>query len=341
MKLTKKYLGEINNRIMKCNEKINFGKNKIKTNIKAIFLFFILITSINFMGVIRETKSDVVMMLDTGTGNFMPENSTNLRMTNANVIFNIDATNYDEKVNIDFKGNYTIFNPEEAKEIMLVAPFSTEFTNLENSCLITVKNETIPHNYIEYNITNSYWNDYFDHIFWSYRKLLIINVTLPSNDSITVEYSFTAYIDTVHYSNAILHISYDVGTSRAWNGTITEQVEFRVHGVLPNSYSNCTIASIEDGRSYLWKWEEEVIRVNTVYISYSYGNSWGRLFFYIGLPIFYGGLIVLVIIVIIKASNKPKKVEQKRKLKYCTNCGNVLISDTKFCTNCGIELEKT
>jgi hypothetical protein len=40
------------------------------------------------MGVIRESKSDVIEMRFTGTGNFLPENSTNLSMTNANVIFN-------------------------------------------------------------------------------------------------------------------------------------------------------------------------------------------------------------------------------------------------------------
>ena len=348
--MTKRYLGEINNRIMKCKEKI---ENRIKTKLKPLFLFCILITSINFMGVIRESKSDVLGMFFTGTGNFLPENSTNLRMTNANVIFNIDAKNHHQKININFTGNYTIFNPDEAKNITLVAPFSTDFKNLENTCLIKVEKEIMPHSFIEYNITNDYWKEYFDYMYMGSRKFLITNVSMPANDSITIEYSFTAYVDTSFFSNDVLYINYDVGTSRAWNGTITERVEFKVLGEPPKTYSsfsdyteepieyNCTITALENGRSYLWNWKEEVIRVNTVYISYSYSNPWGRLLFYIGLPAFYGGLIILVIIVIRKASNKPKKIEQKLKLKYCTNCGNVLISDTKFCINCGFELEKT
>ena len=314
--------------------------------IKPLFLFFILITSINFMGIIRESKSDIIEIQNTGTGNFLPEDSTNLRMTNANVIFNIDATNHQEKINIDFEGNYTIFNPDDTKEIMLVAPFSTNFKNLENSCLIKVKNETISHKCVEYNITNSYWKDYFDYMYWSSKKFLIINVTMPSNDSITIEYSFTAYVDTIP-SYDVLHINYDVGTSRSWNGTITERVVFRVHGELPNSYSssgftegpvkyNCTIANIEGGKSYLWNWKEEVIKVNTVYISYSFSNPWGRLIFYL-LPIFYGGIIIFIIIFIRKVNKKPKKIELRVNLKYCTNCGNILTSEIKYCTNCGFE----
>ena len=335
-------MGRINNR-----DQVKL-RSCIKMKIKPLFLFFILITSINFMGIIRESKSDIIEIQNTGTGNFLPEDSTNLRMTNANVIFNIDATNHQEKINIDFEGNYTIFNPDVSKEIMLVAPFSTDFKNLENSCLIKVKNETISHKCVEYNITNSYWKDYFDYMYWSSKKFLIINVTMPSNDSITIEYSFTAYIDTIS-SLDVLHINYDVGTSRSWNGTITEQVEFRVHGELPNSYSsfsgfaeepvkyNCTLTNIEDGRSYSWDWKEEVIKVNTVYISYSFSNPWDRLLFIVIFPIFYGSIFIFIIVFIRKVDKKPKKTEQRLDLKYCTNCGKVLISDMKFCTNCGFE----
>ncbi|GAH57197.1 unnamed protein product, partial [marine sediment metagenome] len=57
------------------------------------------------------------------------------------------------------------------------------------------------------------------------------------NNSITIEYSFIAYIDTTT-SIDILNIYYDVGTSRAWNGTISERVEFKVYGKLPDSYSS-------------------------------------------------------------------------------------------------------
>jgi hypothetical protein len=337
---------------MKCKSKIDFEKNKIKMKIKPFFLFFILITSINFIGVIRESKSDVVWMQETGTGNFIPVNSTNLRMTNANVIFNIDATNHHEKISIDFRGNYTIFNPDEAKEITLVAPFSTVFKNLENSSLIKVNKETIPHKCINYNITNDYWKDYFEYMYMNSRKFLITNVTIPSNDSITLEYSFTAFIDTAFYSNDGLRINYDVGTSRAWNGTITERVEFRVYGEPTKSYSsfsgygeeaveyNCTLSDLEDGRSYSWNWKEEVIKANTVYIYYSYTNPWGHILFYIGLPAFYCGLIILVIIVIVKISNKPRKIEPKTSVKYCTNCGNLLDRNMIFCTKCGFELAK-
>jgi len=40
-------------------------------------------------------------------------------MTNASVIFNRDARTYRSKINIDFKGNYTIYNPSESQNATL------------------------------------------------------------------------------------------------------------------------------------------------------------------------------------------------------------------------------
>ncbi|KKL63542.1 hypothetical protein LCGC14_2174060 [marine sediment metagenome] len=69
-----------------------------------------------------------------------------------------------------------------------------------------------------------------------------------------------------------------MGTSRAWNGPITERVEFKVYGKLPDSYSNysseynCSVSDNEDGISYAWEWENKVISVDRVYIKYYYND---------------------------------------------------------------------
>jgi len=92
-----------------------------------------------------------------------------------------------------------------------------------------------------------------------------------------------------------------------------------VYGKLPDSYStyrkdffeyNCTISEIEDGTSYVWEWKSEVINVDSVYISYSYYNPWGRLFPFI----FFPSLIAVLIILIFIGRRRDKRRREKRKI---------------------------
>jgi len=265
-----------------------------------IIVYIILIVILGFPTYIRDSKADLINVYGTGAGNFLPKENCSLVMTNASVIFNVDAEEYLSRINIDFTGNYTIYNPSESMNVTLVAPFSLDFRNLESSCVIKIDNTTVSYDLIEYNFTDS-----------------PINATFPENDSITIEYSFDANIG-ISSSVGILNIYYDVGTSRAWNGTISERVEFKVYGKRPDSYSsyrkdhieyNCTISDIEDGKSYAWEWENEIINVNSVYISYSYYNPWGKIAFYL----FYPSLFALIII--LSVGIKIKKRRNKRKAR--------------------------
>ena len=280
-----------------------------------IIIYIILIVILGLPTYIRDSKADLVWVYGMGAGNFLPEENSTLVMTDASVIFNVDAEGYQNRINIDFTGNYTIYNPSESMNITLVAPFSPDFKNLESSCVIKIENTTVSYDFIEFNFTDSPWEEYLEsRYFMQNRKFLIINATFPENDSITIEYSFDAYID-ITSSFDILNIYYDVGTSRAWNGTISERVDFKVYGKRPDSYSsyrkdhfeyNCTISDIEGGKSYAWEWENEIINVNSVYISYSYYNPWGKIVFYL----FYPSLFALVIILLV-----CKKIRDKRKAR--------------------------
>lgn len=285
---------------------------------KSRLFFIVYIISIVALGLptyIRDSKADLINVYGTGAGNFLPEENCSLIMTNASVIFNVDAERHLSRINIDFTGNYTIYNPSESMNITLVAPFSLDFRNLESSCVIKIENTTVSYDFLEYNFTDSPWEEYLEsQYFMQNRKFLIINATFPENESITIEYSFDANIG-ISSSVGILNIYYDVGTSRAWNGTISERVEFKVYGKRPDSYSsyrkdhfeyNCTISDVEGGKSYAWEWENEIINVNSVYISYSYYNPWGKIVFYL----FYPSLFALVIILLVS-----KKIRNKRKAR--------------------------
>ena len=262
----------------------------------------------------KDSKADIIDVYSTGAGNFLPTENCSLTMTNANVIFNIDAEEYLSRINFDFSGNYTIYNPSESMNATLVAPFSLNFENLESSCVIKIGNATVPYTFLEYNFTESPWEEYLQsRYFMQNRKFLIINATIPENDSITIEYRFDANIG-ISSTVGILNIYYDVGTSRAWNGTISERVEFKVYGKVPDSYSsyrkdrfeyNCTISDITNGKSYAWEWENEIINVNTVYISYSYYNPYARLIFII---IFLSMFAVVIISVVLINRRFKRKV---------------------------------
>jgi len=274
----------------------------------------ILIVELGFPIHIRDSKADIVTIHETGTGTFLPEENCPLIMTNANVILIIGAKAYLERIYISFSGNYTIYNPTESMNSTLIAPFSSEFEILESSCAIKIENTTVPYEFLEYNYEDSPWEEYFD---WEYvrtwsRLFLIVNATFPENDSITIEYSFIAYIDIMDRSFDYLNIYYDVGTSRAWNGTISERVEFKVYGKTPDSYSssrNCTISDITNGKSYAWEWEDEIINSNIVYITYSYYNPWARFVPIILFPSLFGGIIIFV------ALNSTKKKRNERKAR--------------------------
>ena len=284
----------------------------MKKNRLFIVVYIVLIIRLSLPTYIKDSKADLIMTYGTGTGNFLPEENSPLIMTNASVIFTIDAEEYLSIINIDFTGNYTIYNPKESMNGTLVAPFSSDFKNLESSCVIKIDNTTVSYDFIDYNFTESPWEEYLD---WQYdhnRKFLIINATFPENDSITIEYSFGAYIDIANYMN-ILKILYDVGTSRAWNGTISERVEFKVYGKTPDSYksynNSCTISDITNGKSYAWEWENEIINVNSVYISYSYSNynPWIKLVPLILFPSFWAVIIISLVLIARRYKRKTRR----------------------------------
>ena len=256
---------------------------------------------------ISNSKADIVYVYSPGTGNFLPVENCSLIMTNANVSFNIHYPKiFANKVDLSFNGNYTVYNPGESQNMTLIAPFSPDFKNLESSCLIKIGENVTPFSFIEYQIGESPWEQYLDPSIYgmrsNLRKFAVINVTFPENSSIYIEYSFLAYIDYLGSVDGI-KIYYDVGTSRAWNGTVTEQVEFNVYGKLPKSYlecdpyssnCDCSILEIENGKKYVWEWENESILVNCVYISYSFYHRFNLLLFpliYIGIPIILGIII--------------------------------------------------
>lgn len=267
--------------------------------------------------VIPDSKADIISVKHTGTGNLFPAENSSLIMTNASVIFDIYYSEQYNQIFTRFKGNYTIYNPGVSQNITLAAPFSSEFTNLEATCVIKADNDSKPFIFFRYHWSDP-WAQYLDSVdlgMTDIRNFILTNITFPENSSVKIEYSFDAYIIQPD-SDGYLRIYYDVGTSRAWNGSITERVEFKTHGKLPDSYSknipdmynySCTISNFSNGRSYVWEWVNETIMINNVYISYSYPYVyfWGRISVFIIFGCYFG--VPVIIGVIIRKRNKRRK----------------------------------
>jgi len=272
---------------------------------------------------ISNSRADIVEVDKRGTGHFLPMENCSLIMTNASIIFNIEHKT--SRIDVEFEGNYTIYNPDESTNVTLAAPFSTNFYNLESTSIVKIGGNITPFSVVEIKTDEYPWSQYLESSYEMYyrRKLIIINTTIPENSSIELEYFFEAYTADPNSVDGI-EIYYDVGTSRVWNGSITERVEFRVHGKLPDYYShtyltypgdiidyNCTVTNIENGKSYLWEWLDEVITADAVFIAYNnpWRYIWARIVPFIIVPLVLLPLIIPIIIIRRRAKRR-KAVDQ-------------------------------
>jgi len=208
----------------------------LRRNRFNIYFYTFLIVVLLLPKYISSSKADIVQVDYRGTAGFVPVENTYMIMTNANVVIDVNYRESSNKIYLHFNGNYTIYNPNVSQSITLGAPFSSEFKNLDENCIIKVNENSIPFTVVDQDIDESPWDQYIDYYYHglgSYRKFIVINISIPANDSLDIGYIFNTYIANPNYRQSI-HIYYDVGTSRAWNGPITERVEFRVVGNNPN-----------------------------------------------------------------------------------------------------------
>ncbi len=262
-----------------------------KIRIFLLIISFILI-SCNEVYTKDSLADPLSPYITSSSGLITPENGT-YSMPNANVLVEVDATHPSSHFDIYFNGNYTIFNPYNSKNVTILAPFSPGMLGINDTTYYEILHnykypDWIPIEISELNFNGKIMvnNSAIPYkIMFGGSIYLICNVTLPKNDSLVLEYSFNTYLVTppILSSNYYeIDFEYYVGTSRTWNGNITEMVEFRVKGYQPDRvYSvekpgndviingkNCTISNINGGKSYLWEWNN--VRIYEDYVSLSY-----------------------------------------------------------------------
>ncbi len=295
----------------------------IMKKFKVVLLVIIIFTNVmNFNFLIPKVHPNPLPLPeDYFAAGIIPYNIS-LNLLNANVVFNIDSTNYYNNIGVNFDGNYTIFNPNIDANITLYAPFALDFKVVNSSCDVQLNGSTIPFEIVEiyelnYNISSLIW-DFLSNVYSSRSPVIIVcNMTLSKNSTNIIRYKFNGAISNPLYHSDQFSINYDIGTARAWEGNLTEHIEFKVSGKIPNSYreytngiseDRCKITDIGNGRIYIWDWNNERSNVLQVGIIYN-----GRLFpFDINILIIAGisvsvTLIVTMTILLVKRKRRLKR----------------------------------
>lgn len=249
--------------------------------IKSTSIMIILV--INFFIFIPKTYSNPMPIPDDYfLGGIIPNDNVTLNLLDASVAFNIDSTDFLNTIGINFDGNYSIFNPHILMNVTLYAPFRFDSELINSSCDVQVNGTPISFELIEiyeleYNVTEMIM-DYLSNPFWDFSTLIVCNLTLAENSTTNIRYRFNGSMLNPLYTADEFSITYDLGTAKAWQGNITEKVEFVVNGKIPNSYrefsnysleDRCQITNINNGRVYTWEWDDENINTQLVGIIYS------------------------------------------------------------------------
>lgn len=293
-----------------------------KSKIIQIILLIILTFNWNILFILKSNANPIPVYMNY-SGGIVPKNIYNCSMTDANVEINVDALNVNQVLghfNLSFIGNYTIFNPSDAINITIALPFDWENATSSNMEIIA-NNISIPFVLVNKSfILTDDWDGFF-YTYYYPIFFIVFNITIPKNESIVIKSSFQTSTSLDSFIADEVYINYIVGTYRGWSphsgsSSISENVEFRVQGQQPDGFSdyapglfsrNCTVTDINNGKSYLWRWDNETIMDNRVYIMYETTQPtyiFGHLYLGLGLL---GLISVILICTIISAKYRVNK----------------------------------
>ena len=247
-----------------------------------------------------------------------PNSTLPLQLTQTNTIISFNATDFPNKIGINFDANYTIYNSENTTTISVILPFSLAI-DINDFMFDIYANNT----QITYDIFNvSPWNENITeidinfYIIEAYPITLIKSyITLLKNSNSVIRYRFNGSMNNPLDSRDLLYIIYTLGTSQEWIGNTTGRIELRIYGKQPilsmrNFAFQYDYVDISGGKSFSCEWDNIKIPFMDVGVKYYRETSpfeefmkiWGfNLLIYIG--------IALIIIVVVIKRKKRKKIE--------------------------------
>ncbi|MBY9019379.1 MAG: hypothetical protein KGD66_11170 [Candidatus Lokiarchaeota archaeon] len=247
-------------------------------------------------------------------GGIVYDNNNSLNLVNADVVFTIDSTDFQNNISVLFEGNYTIHNPTNTTaNVTIYAPFSFQMSIMESDWQVEVNGTPTEFSFVWAYSLNSNLSSYFEDFTTYIAFYIVINTTISKEQFQDISYRFYRNMENPLYYTDYYSIRYILATARAWKNNITEKVEFKVQGKIPTSYSEytekaCNISTIPNGISYSWNWDNESINDDYVGINYLGGLlKPEELLFYIILlgSIGIGG-VTLIVFLIVRKKRKEK-----------------------------------
>ncbi len=249
-------------------------------------------------------------------GGIVYDNNNSLNLVNADVVFTIDSTDFQNNISVLFDGSYTIYNPTNTTaNVTIYAPFSFQLSIIESEWQVEVNGATTEFSFVWAYSLNSNLSSYFENFTTYIAFFIVINTTILKENSQVISYRFYRNMENPLYNTDYYSIRYILATARAWKNNITEKVEFKVQGKLPTSYTEytenaCNISTIPNGKSYSWNWDNESI--NDDYVGINYRGQLLKpeeILFYIILlgSIGIGGVTLIVFLIVRKKRKKNSR----------------------------------
>ena len=230
------------------------------------YTFAVIITSfliLSFSFTTPPTASSIAPVPDQFIAEIFPNSTLPLQLTHTNTIISFNATDFPNKIDINFDANYTIYNSKNTTTIPVILPFSLAVNINDFMFNIYANNIQITNDI--FNV--SPWNENITEIDINFLiietypiTLIRSNVTILKNSTSVIRYRFNGAMNNPLDSRDLLYIIYSLGTSQEWIGNTTGRVALRVYGKQPIygkggfGWTSCQLVDIIGGKTYLCEW---------------------------------------------------------------------------------------
>jgi len=231
------------------------------------FMFSIIITPLlilNLPTLIPNINASIAPVPDQFIAEIFPNSTLPLQLSHTNTIISFNATDFSNKIDINFDANYTIFNPENTTSIPIILPFSLAKNVNDFIFEVHVNNTQILFDLLSVSPWNENITEIDVHLAWFIERYPIIlirnNVTLLKNSTSVIRYHFSGSMSNPLDSRDLFYIVHHLGTSQEWIGNTTGRVELRVYGKQPIygrsgfNWAPCQLVDIIGGKSYICEW---------------------------------------------------------------------------------------